>query len=162
MATAYYMYAHMIGGILYMSIQSRKEHLRDCACKNLRMTTRVITQYFDKAFQPIGLRATQFALLADVSSRDSSTVGELADILLMDQTTVTRNVEILKKNGYVDVKTGDDDSRKRCISITESGIAKLKEALPLWEHAQILIEKRIGKEKYREFLNTLSNIQNLI
>ncbi|EET85877.1 hypothetical protein CcarbDRAFT_3661 [Clostridium carboxidivorans P7] len=63
-----------------MAIRSSKEHLKDCACKNLRMTTRVVTQYFDKAFQPVGLRATQFALLADISSRESSTVGELADI----------------------------------------------------------------------------------
>lgn len=145
-----------------MSTQSTKKHLKDCACKNLRMTSRVITQYFDKALQPIGLRATQLALLADISSRESSTIGQLADILLMDQTTVTRNVEILKKNGFIDAKTGDDDLRKRCITITESGTSMLIEALPLWENAQLRIEQGIGKEKYREFLKTLSDIQNII
>lgn len=145
-----------------MTNGNKKEHLRDCACKNLRMTTRVVTQYFDKAFQPIGLRATQFALLADISSREESTIGELADFLLMDQTTVTRNIEILKKNGYVSVKLGENDLRKRCISITESGTRILKDALPLWEEAQSVIEQGVGKDKYKDFLSTLAYIQKLI
>jgi DNA-binding MarR family transcriptional regulator len=126
------------------------------------MTTRVVTQYFDKAFQPIDLRVTQFALLADISSREKTTVGDLADILLMDQTTVTRNIEILKKKGYVDVRMGEDDSRKRYISITKIGIDVLNEALPLWNNAQLVIEQGIGEEKFKEFLNTLAYIQKLI
>ncbi|MFT8315999.1 MAG: MarR family winged helix-turn-helix transcriptional regulator [Clostridium sp.] len=80
-----------------MNTQSNRKDLGVCACRNSRMTSRVLTQYFDKALQPVGLRAMQFSLLADISSRYSSTVGELADALLMDQTTVTRNVEILRK-----------------------------------------------------------------
>lgn len=151
-----------MGGGLDLAIRSSKEHLKDCACKNLRMTTRVVTQYFDKSFQPVGLRATQFAMLTDISSCESRTVGELADIFLMDQTTVTRNIEILKKKGYVDVRQGEDDSRKRYISITESGLAKLKEAIPLWNNAQTVIEQGVGEEKFREFLDTLSYIQKLI
>ncbi|OAA90402.1 MarR family winged helix-turn-helix transcriptional regulator [Clostridium ljungdahlii] len=130
-----------------MAIKSSKEHLKDCVCKNLRMTTRIVTQYFDKAFQPVGLRATQFALLADVSSRESSTIGELADILLMDQTTVTRNIKILKKKGYVNVRQGEDDSRKRCISTTESGLAKLREAINR-EQRFLIIEFGDEYEKY--------------
>jgi DNA-binding MarR family transcriptional regulator len=126
------------------------------------MTSRVITQYYDRALQPLGLRVTQFALLADISSRDSSTVGELADALLMDQTTVTRNIEILKKNGFIAISIGDDDSRKRCIKITELGTNKLTEAIPLWEKAQQHIEDGISKERYEEFLEILSDIQSII
>lgn len=145
-----------------MPTKSSKENLKTCACRNLRMTTRVITQYYDRAFQSIDLRSTQFALLADISSRDSSTIGELAEIQLMDQTTVTRNIELLRKNGFIDVRVAEDDARKRCITITESGIAKLVEALPLWEDAQNRLEVEIGKEKYKEFLNTLAEIQNFV
>ncbi|MDF2884329.1 MAG: transcriptional regulator MarR family [Clostridiaceae bacterium] len=145
-----------------MNTQSNRKNLRACACRNLRMTSRVVTQYFDKAFQSVGLRATQFALLADISSRESSTVGELADALLMDQTTVTRNVEILRKRGFADVRLGDDDSRKRCISITDLGTTTLIGAIPSWEKAQQLIEEKIGKERYEEFLKTLYDIQKII
>ena len=139
-----------------------KKDLRGCACKNLRMTSRVVTQYYDNVLQPVGLRATQFALLADIYSRASSTVGDLADALLMDQTTVTRNIEILKKNGLIDVRIDDEDSRKRCISITELGAAKLIEAIPSWEKAQQHIEDGIGKDRYREFLDILADIQKVI
>jgi DNA-binding MarR family transcriptional regulator len=145
-----------------MAVGNNKEHLRVCACKNLRMTTRVVTQYYDKAFQSIGIRATQFALLADISSRELTTIGELAELLLMDQTTVTRNIDILKKKGYVSVKMGDDDLRKRCISITESGTKTLKEALPLWEEAQSVIEQGVGPDKFKDFLDTMAYIQKLI
>jgi DNA-binding MarR family transcriptional regulator len=145
-----------------MNVKSSRKHLKDCACRNLRMTSRVITQYFDKALQPVELRATQFALLADISSRDSSTVGELANVLLMDQTTVTRNIEILRKSGLIDVNIADDDSRKRCVKITELGTTKLIEAIPSWAKAQQHIEDGIGKERYKEFLGTLSDIQSII
>lgn len=145
-----------------MAIQSNMRNLRVCACRNLRMTSRVITQYFDKALLSAGLRATQFALLADISSREISTVGELAAALLMDQTTVTRNIEILRKDGYIEVRLGDDDSRKRCITITELGATALKDAIPSWEKAQQHIEEKIGKEKYEEFLKTLYDIQKIV
>ncbi len=144
-----------------MSDRTGREHLKACACRNLRMTTRVVTQYYDKALQSTSLRSTQLALLVDISSREYTSVGELANILLMDQTTVTRNIEILKKNGYVKVKADDEDSRKRLISITEKGMAKLNEALPLWEDAQLKIEQKIGKDKFRELLDTLAFIQGI-
>jgi DNA-binding MarR family transcriptional regulator len=142
--------------------ESKRKNLRVCACRNLRMTSRVITQYFDKALQPVGLRATQFALLADISSRESSTVGELADALLMDQTTVTRNIEILRKSGLIDVRLGEDDSRKRCIKITELGTTILKDSIPSWEKTQQHIEEKIGSERYEEFLKTLYDIQKIV
>ena len=145
-----------------MNTQNTRNYLKICACRNLRMTSRVITQYFDKALQPVGLRITQLALMADILFSEGITVGELADTQLMDQTTVTRNVEILRKSGFIDVKSGNDDSRKRCITITELGTAKLKAAVPFWEKAQQRIEDNIGSERYEEFLKTLSDIQRIV
>jgi len=80
----------------------------------------------------------------------------------MDQTTVTRNIEILRKKGYVNVRTDDNDSRRKCISISESGLRTLDDAIPLWNNVQSLIEQEIGAEKFEEFLKTLSQIQNFI
>ncbi|GKU25187.1 hypothetical protein CFB3_33920 [Clostridium folliculivorans] len=159
---AYYMYVHMIGGVLHMFTEENKKKIKDCACRNLRMTTRVTTLYYDKAFQPIGLKSTQFALLADIASRESSTIGELSEILLMDQTTVTRSIEVLRKNGFIEVRAAEDDARKRCISITKSGTDKLREAIPLWQEAQNKIVQSIGEEKYNDFLDTLALIQSFV
>lgn len=145
-----------------MFTEENKKKIKDCACRNLRMTTRVTTLYYDKAFQPIELKSTQFALLADIASRESSTIGQLSEILLMDQTTVTRNIEVLRKSGFIEVRPAEDDARKRCIAITESGRAKLREAVPLWQEAQNKIVEAIGEEKYSDFLDTLAQIQSFV
>lgn len=136
--------------------------LRNCVCRNLRMTTRIITQHFDKIFQTVGLTAPQFSLLAEITANENIAISELAERMLMDQTTVTRNIEILRKKGYVSVRTDDNDSRKRCISISETGEEKLNEAIPVWNNVQSLIEKEIGVEKFNDFLTTLGQIQNCI
>ncbi|QOX62049.1 winged helix-turn-helix transcriptional regulator [Anoxybacterium hadale] len=136
--------------------------LRDCACRNLRMTTRVITQYYDAALRPAGLSAAQFALLAAVSAVGGRTIGELAEAQLMDQTTATRSIELLKKNGYLEARTGEVDSRKRHIWITGLGTETLRKAIPFWEQAQRTIEQGLGTEKYEDFLTTLAELQRII
>lgn len=134
--------------------------LVDCACRNLRMTTRVITQYYDKALYASGLKSTQFSLLTNILSRENGiSVNELADYAMMDQTTVTRNVEILRKNGYVDVKTEIKDSRKKRITVSEAGKNKLALAMPLWREAQMKLQQSIGQEEYKVFLATLSHLR---
>lgn len=137
-------------------------NLSECACRNLRMTTRVITQYYDKALQASGLKSPQFALLNDIISRENGiSVNELADLAMMDQTTVTRNVEILRKKGYVDVKTEDTDSRKKCITISQAGRNKLLLAMPHWQDAQIKLEQIVGREQYNILIKTLSELRDI-
>lgn len=132
-----------------------------CACKNLRMTARTVTLFFDKHLQPAGLPAAQFGLLADISSHPHLSIGELAELALMDQTTVTRNVETLRKKGYVQVRTDGTDSRRKAVSISESGQDRLQEALPLWTRAQSAIEQEIGAERFAEFLDVLARLRNI-
>lgn len=137
-------------------------NLSVCACRSLRMTTRVITQYYDKALRISGLKSPQFALLTDICSRENGiSVNELANQAMMDQTTVTRNVEILRKKGYVDVNTVDTDSRKKCITVSETGKEKLALAMPHWQEAQSKLVQIVGKEQYDELLKTLSVLRSI-
>lgn len=141
---------------------SKEPRLENCACRNLRMTTRVVTQYYDRALQDSGLKSTQFALLNDISSKeDGISVNELAEYSMMDQTTVTRNIEILRKKGYVDIKTEEKDSRKKRITVSEAGKDKLKAATPPWKDAQIKLQQTIGLERYKVLLETLSLLREL-
>lgn len=146
-----------------MNQKNNKEpRLVNCACRNLRMTTRVVTQYYDRALQDSGLKSTQFALLNDISSKeDGISVNELAEYSMMDQTTVTRNIEILRKKGYVDIKTEEKDSRKKRITVSEAGNDKLKAATPPWKDAQIKLQRSIGLERYKVLLETLSLLREL-
>jgi len=143
-------------------ISPDNKNLRSCACGNLRKTTRTITQFYDKMLQPIGLRSTQCLLLLDISLNENISVTSLANILLMDQSTVTRNVELLRKSGYIDIKKEEQDSRKKCIAITNKGLKKLDEAIPILKKAQSKIEDGIGKERIEELLKTLKDIEKLV
>lgn len=136
--------------------------MQDCACGNLRKTTRSLTQFYDSFLQPAGLRSTQFSLLVHISLHCDSSVSELGIRLLMDQTTVTRNLEILRKRGYVRLGKGENDARRKIISITEEGKEKVTEALPLWEKAQRHIEEGLGREDLEKFLKALKKLEKLI
>lgn len=135
---------------------------RRCACGNLRRTTRTITQFYDQFLQKGGLRSPQFSLLLNISLNESVSVGELGAILLMDQTTVTRNIEMLRKSGYVTIRKDAADSRRKTILITENGANKLAEVMPFWAQAQSQIEKGLGAQRYRDFLKTLKDITQLV
>jgi DNA-binding MarR family transcriptional regulator len=143
-------------------ISPDNKNIRSCACGNLRKTTRTITQFYDKVLLPTGLRSTQCLLLLDISLNENTSVTNLANILLMDQSTVTRNVELLRKSGYIDIKKEDRDSRKKCITITDKGLKTLEVAMPLLNQAQSKIEEGIGKERIKELLKTLKDIEKLV
>ncbi|WOO36336.1 MarR family winged helix-turn-helix transcriptional regulator [Anaerocolumna sp. AGMB13020] len=136
--------------------------LHECACRNLRMTTRVITQYYDKALQPAGIKSAQYSLLNDISVKEEGiSVNELAEHAMMDQTTVTRNIELLRRNGLVKVEIEEKDSRKKRITVSTDGKAVLAAALPLWKVAQAELEQTVGREEYENFLKTLSVLKKM-
>lgn len=134
---------------------------RRCVCGNIRRATRALTQFYDSHLKPSGLRVTQFSLLLNISLSSGTTVGELAELLLMDQTTVTRDVAALKKAGYIQIEKNDSDARKKSLSITREGDEALARAMPLWEAAQGHIETGMGRERLRELLKTLAEISSL-
>lgn len=141
---------------------SAKEHMKNCACGNIRKTTRTITQFYDKILQPTGLRSTQCSLLLDIYLNENISVCVLGSILLMDQSTVTRNIELLRKNGYIDIKKEEKDCRKKSISITDKGLKIIEVATPLWNEAQKKIENGLGKARFEELLKTLKDIEVLV
>lgn len=145
-----------------MQISENKLGPTDCACKNLRMTTRVVTGYYDNALQSSGLKVTQFSLMNSISLKeDGISVNELAEVSLMDQSTVTRNIEILRKAGYVEVKTEDSDSRRKRITVSEAGKIRLAAATPLWKEAQLRVQQTIGPEQYKSLLEGLELLRQL-
>jgi DNA-binding MarR family transcriptional regulator len=155
------MYVHINSRGVTMAY-SHLENLQRCTCGNLRKTTRTITQFYDQFLQPTGLRSTQCSLLLSISVHGNISVGELGVRLLMDQTTVTRNIEILRKRGYIKITKEQNDARKKSISITEEGEKKLAEAVPLWEKAQSHIEEGLGVERLENFIKTLRVLEQLV
>ena len=134
---------------------------RRCACGNIRRATRSLTQYYDGILKPSGIRSTQFSVLLNIALIEGITNGELAELLVMDQTTVTRNLSSLKRTGFIEFASGNNDARKKCLRLTSTGQAKLAEALPLWEIAQKRIEDDLGPDRFHEMLKTFSHLVTL-
>ena len=127
--------------------------LQNCACLNIRKSSRIITQLFDHALKPSGIKATQFTLLGVLAKEGETAIKELASSLGMDRTTLTRGIVRLETKGLIKSRAGDD-ARKRFVALTTQGIKKLNDTIPYWEKAQDAVEKQLG-ENFFAFLNTL-------
>jgi DNA-binding MarR family transcriptional regulator len=131
--------------------------VRRCACANIRRADRVITQFYDEALSSSGLYTTQFTLLATIGEAAPVTVNQLAEIMVMDRTTLTRNLGPLTKQHLVRIETGRD-RRVRLITLTPAGEEALKRAFPLWQDAQYQIERAMGHEHFDGLLTQLATV----
>ena len=106
-----------------------------CYCGSIRQASRIVTQMYDQALKPSGLKITQFGILRVLSTYPGLTTGEMAEALVMDSTTLTRTLKIIQDNKWIEAKPGED-RRERHWSVTRSGQERLQEAMPLWKNVQ--------------------------
>jgi DNA-binding MarR family transcriptional regulator len=118
-----------------------------CNCTALRKATRRISQLYDSALEPCGLRATQRAILSQIARSGAPPLAELAEALVMDRGALTHNLKPLERDGFVEIKIDPDDRRNRLIALTSAGRAKLRESEPLWKRAQDGFEAAFGVAK---------------
>ena len=140
-----------------MSDQITISEVRRCACATIRRTDRVLTQFYDEILAPSGLYVTQFTLLAALTEAAPATINRLAKILVMDRTTLTRNLEVLAKQRLVRIDEGED-RRTRLVHLTQEGEQALRRAWPLWQEAQARIEHVLGRERFEGLLTDLSAV----
>lgn len=129
-----------------------------CVCFNLRKASRVVSQFYDQYLRQAGMRGTQYALLAHVDGRGGVSITELGDLLGMEHSTVTRNVELLAAKGQVSVSVSPDDARRRMVDLTPAGRDSLDRARPYWLQAQSTMEERLGAEESAVFIRTLNRL----
>ena len=132
-----------------------EEQVLFCACFNLRKAARAVTQFYDEALQPSGLRSTQFSLLAALDHMQSATVSELAQGMVMDRTTLSRNLKPLEQKGWIKSVPGVD-RRIRQLALTSKGEKVLAKALPLWKKVQKDMVSRLGKQQWKGLLQHLN------
>lgn len=127
----------------------------DCTCANLRKAARMVTQAYDAALQSTGLKSTQFILLANLAEQGDMPLTQLADALVMDRTTLTRNLKPLVRQGLVHVAQ-EADLRVRRISLTRAGRAAVVAARPKWEAMQLRVSERLGDARWAGLLDDLN------
>ena len=126
---------------------------RGCTNLKLRQLTRRVSQHYDRIVAQADLKTTQYSLLSHVVQLGPIRPGDLAQRMEMDASTLTRNLQPLVAQGWVEVGAGDD-ARSRLVTATEAGRAKRVEAQREWKHAQLALNERLGVAKVAQ-LHTL-------
>jgi DNA-binding MarR family transcriptional regulator len=119
------------------------EVLRDCLATRLRMANRVITKVYDDALRPFGLKVTQLSMLVVAEDRGFIRQSEVGAQLQLDDSTLSRNLERMQANGWLE-KVSADDARVHTYRLTEAGRALLGQALPAWRSAQRQAQRQLG------------------
>ncbi len=126
---------------------AERDRLSECNCLAIRQAARHVTQLYDQLFAPVGLRATQFAILSRLRRRGPMTINALAGLLVMDRTTLGRNILPLERDGLIEVVASSVDRRRRELRLTDTGLAKHEAALECWSVAQQRFEAAFGGER---------------
>jgi DNA-binding MarR family transcriptional regulator len=132
-----------------------------CTCGSLRKASRRISQFYDAALAPVGIKSTQFSILAEVergSIDGPVTMCELATAMVMDRSTLGHNLRPLERDDLLSLQLAMTDRRKRHVALTKKGKATLQRARRLWRNAEGRFEKIFGKRHAADLRAVLLNI----
>lgn len=127
----------------------------------LRRTERVLTRFSDEVLAPSGLSAPQCGLPGTIAQVAPVTITRLAELMDMDRTTLTRNLDPLIKQHLVQSRKGEDQ-RRRLVLLTDEGHRVLRQAWPLWEEVQARTWRTLGRERCEAFLNELATVRTVV
>jgi DNA-binding MarR family transcriptional regulator len=130
----------------------------ECNCLALRQAARRVTQFYDQFLAPSGLRSTQYSILARLQRKGPMTINALAAAMVMDRTTLGRNILPLQRDGLVAVGPGKSDRRSKELRLTPSGTARWRAGSKAWAEAQARFESSFGTRQARVLRDMLSDV----
>ena len=130
---------------------------RTCIAVRLRLLNRVVTNIYDNALRPLGLKVSQGNILIVTSKLGVASPIQVCDILQLDISTLSRNVELMRKKGWLEIVPGDD-ARSRPFQLTAAGEQMIEKAIPAWEQAQEETRQLLGDD----FVSRLSQVARTV
>lgn len=121
------------------------------------MVSRAVTQLYDEALRPSGLRVTQFSILTIIARMGEANLRQLEDALAIDQTTLTRGLNLLERDGVIE-RVPHPDGRMRATRLTSKGRRAVRVARPLWAHAQDKVLREWGTKAWTDAQRRLARL----
>ena len=137
------------------------DRTQGCLNFQLRRTSRLLGRYYDDALRPIGLRITQFNILAVLAQMGPITITALAEVLGLERSALARNLKPITRKRFVILSIGSD-KRTRIVKLAYGGNLKLDEALPKWDYAQRQLVQNLGRGRAVALGQTLSKIRTVL
>lgn len=136
--------------------------LDSCSCGALRQAARHATRFYDSVLSPSELGLNQYSILSKLDRFGPKTLQQLADILVMDRSTLGHLLRPLEARGLLSMKAPPKDRRARIISLTAAGNAIMRQAKPLWAKAETEFQRQFGSEPaaaLRQLLKDVTRIE---
>ena len=131
-----------------------------CAAFRFRMAARAVTRLYDAALQESRVRSTQFAILVAVAKKQPVAIHALSEVLFIDQTTLTRSLQLMRKEGFVAISKRST-MRQRFVTLTSEGEKALARSLPAWRGIQKRFVDSVGTRSWTELREELERLSNL-
>lgn len=133
-----------------------------CNCLALRQAARQVTQFYDRFLGPSGLRTTQYSILAKLKRLGPMTINALAADLVMDRTTLGRNILPLERDGLIVIGRSETDRRSKELRLTRAGTVRFAAALADWTRAQASFERAFGAERARDLRALMHDVTQAV
>jgi DNA-binding MarR family transcriptional regulator len=141
-----------------MSKDATIDELLGCVGFRLRRATRKVSQFYDQELQQLDLTGAQFSLLAHLPRGRQVAVGQLAEELGMEASTLTRNLRPLERRGLVTLVEAPFDRRVKLVLSTKAGQDLFAKAIPAWRSARARLESSIGSVAFEELKQALDRL----
>jgi DNA-binding MarR family transcriptional regulator len=122
----------------------KRTDIHRCSCTILRQAARVATHHFDSALAASSLRISQLSVLTMLNYVGPKSINELAEVMVLDRTTLGRNLRPLQREGFIAIEADKDDRRSKKLVLTKKGSSTALKAMDSWGDAQTSFEKAIG------------------
>jgi DNA-binding MarR family transcriptional regulator len=130
-----------------------------CLCTNLRRTTRAISNIYDAALAPTGIKITQFSLLRAVERNEPIAISELAEDMALDRTTLARNLALLERDRLLVLSAGED-RRVTEVRLTQAGRKAIKTAIPIWSNTQQEVSRLLAPGRIEQLYDISREASN--
>jgi DNA-binding MarR family transcriptional regulator len=137
--------------------EETKKAERECVAFRVRKLNRMVTAIYDSALASAGLKTSQYSVLVAVANREKAKPAELAKLLQMDESTLSRNVERMCAKGWLRLEP-DEDRRSHLIEVTDKGQALIRKCLPAWQQAQEEVSQRLGPDSVAALRSALRKL----
>jgi DNA-binding MarR family transcriptional regulator len=130
----------------------------ECNCFALRQAARYVTQIYERHLGEVGLTAAQFTIMAKLARKPDLSILDLADMMVMERTTLVRALKPLQRDGFVLSEPSEHDGRTFLFSLSDAGQRVFEQAAIAWRAAQDEFEVKFGRSRAKALRGELFNL----
>jgi DNA-binding MarR family transcriptional regulator len=131
--------------------RAARENARSCLMGRVRALSRTVTALYEEELRPLGLKASQMNVMTAIAASGEERPSTLAEQIALEPSSLSRILDVMRRNGWVETVTDPDDERARLVRMTDAGNALYAQACPLWRKAQARARKLLGREDAEVF-----------